>query len=347
MAVGPRNDAKTCPIQQKDEMTQTYGKIIVEQTGGPEAMKWVSSPVVHAGAGEVRVRHEAIGVDYIDTQIRSGLLPATLPTGLGFAGVGIAEEVGSNVSHIQRGDRVAYMYFTAGSYAEERIVPAERVIRLPDQSLSPELAAGALFRGLTAWYLSTRLRPIGKGDVALVHAAAGGVGLILVQWLKHLGVEVVGTVDSEEKAAALREFGCPHQVILPQGDFVAKVKEVSGGQGAAIVYEAIGAETFSRSLDCARRFGLVVSYGWPSGDPGAVSLMDLRTRGSLFITRPTVTQYTAEAEDFRAGADALFGLVKAGVLRIKVGNSYPLREACRAHADIVAGRTLGSVVLIP
>lgn len=328
-------------------MSENFGRIVVEKTGGPEVMQWVSTPVVAPLAGEVRIRQEAIGVDYIDTQIRGGLLPANLPTGLGFAGVGIAEEIGAGVDHIQKGDRVAYMYFTAGSYAEQRIVPAERVIRLPDQSLSPELAAGALFRGLTAWYLATRLRPVGHGDVALVHAAAGGVGLILVQWLQHLGVTVVGTVDSEEKAKALRDFGCPHQVILPDGDFVAKVKEVSAGKGAAIVFEAIGIETFARSLDCAKRFGLVASYGWPSGDPGTVSLMDLRAKGSLFVTRPTVTQYTAEAEDFREGAAALFALVKSGVLRIKVGNSYPLRDAARAHADIVAGRTLGSVVLIP
>jgi NADPH2:quinone reductase len=200
---------------------------------------------------------------------------------------------------------------------------------------------------LTAWYLATRLRPIGKGDAALVHAAAGGVGLILTQWLAHLGVTVIGTVDSKEKADALREFGCPHPVLMPDEDFVGKVKEVTGGRGVAIVYESIGLATFERSLDCARRFGLIASFGWPSGDPGPVSLMTLRNKGSLFITRPTVTQYTAEAEDFRAGAAALFALIKEGKLRIKVGNSYPLREAARAHADIVAGRTLGSVVLLP
>lgn len=326
-------------------MSESYGRFIVESTGAPDVMKWVQEPVRHAGPGEVRVRHEAIGVDYIDTQIRAGLLPATLPTGLGFAAVGIAEEVGSEVRHIQRGDRVAYMYFVAGSYAEERVVPADRVFRLPDQSLSPELAAGALFRGLTAWYLATRLRPIGKGDAALVHAAAGGVGLILVQWLAHLGVTVIGTVDSKEKAATLREFGCPYPVLMPDEDFIAKVKGVTDGRGVAIVYESIGAATFERSLDCARRFGLIASFGWPSGDPGEVSLMTLRNKGSLFITRPTVTQYTAEAEDFQAGAAALFGLIRDGALRIKVGNSYPLREAARAHADLVAGKTLGSVVL--
>ncbi|WP_198083904.1 quinone oxidoreductase [Variovorax sp. E3] len=328
-------------------MTETYGRIVVEKTGEPHVMQWVNEPVAKPGPNEVRIRHEAIGVDYIDTQIRGGLLPATLPTGLGFAGVGVAVEVGADVTHVKEGERVAYMYFTAGSYAQQRIVPAERVVALPDQSLTADLAAGALFRGLTAWYLSTRLRPVGKGDVALVHAAAGGVGLILIQWLRHLGATVVGTVDSEEKAQALRDFGCEHVVLLPDGDFVAKVKAVSDGKGAAIVYEAIGKETFSRSLDSARRFGLVVSYGWPSGDPGDVSLMELRTKGSLFITRPTVTQYVADAEDFRSGAKALFDLVKDGTLKIRVGNSYPLREAARAHADIVAGKTLGSVVLIP
>ncbi|MCJ9728684.1 quinone oxidoreductase [Bradyrhizobium sp. PRIMUS42] len=328
-------------------MSATYGRFVVEKTGEPEVMKWISEPVQHPGANDIRVRHEAIGVDYIDTQIRGGLLPATLPTGLGFAGVGEAVEVGADVKHIKKGDRVAYMYFVAGSYGEERVVPADRVVALPDQTLSPELAAGALFRGLTAWYLANRLKPLGKGDTALVHAAAGGVGLILTQWLAHLGVTVIGTVDTREKAEALREFGCPHPVLMPDEDFVAKVKDVTGGKGVSVVYESIGVATFERSLDCAKRFGLIASYGWPSGDPDNVSLMTLRTKGSLFITRPTVTQYTAESEDFRAGAAALFDLIKQGKLRIKVGNSYPLREAARAHADLVAGRTLGSVVLVP
>lgn len=329
-------------------MADVYGRIVVEQPGPPEqAMRWVVEPAAPVGPNEVRVRHEAIGVDYIDTQIRGGLLPAALPTGLGFAAVGTATEIGADVTDVRPGDRVAYMYFVAGSYAEERVVPAERVFVLPDQTLPAETAAGALFRGLTAWYLAVRLRQLNPGDVALVHAAAGGVGLILTQWLAHLGVVVVGTADSPEKTAALRDFGCAHPVLIPQEDFVARVREVSAGKGAAVVYESIGAETFERSLDCARRFGLVVSFGWPSGDPDPVPLMTLRNKGSLFVTRPTVTQYTAEAEDFRAGAAALFGLVKDGTLRIKVGNSYPLRDAARAHADLVAGRTLGSVVLVP
>ena len=328
-------------------MSTTYGKYIVEQQGPPDVMKWVQEPVRSPSASEVRVRHEAIGVDFIDTQIRGGLLPANLPTGLGFAGVGIAIEVGSDVKHIRVGDRVAYMYFTAGSYAEERLVPGDRVITLPDQSLSPELAAGALFRGLTAWYLTNRLRPIGEGDTALVHAAAGGVGLILIQWLALMGVKVVGTTETQEKVNVLREYGCAHACLLDHDDFVAKVREVSGGVGAAIVYESIGKATFERSLDSAKRFGLIASFGWPSGDPGPVSLMELRNKGSLFITRPTVTQYTADAADFRAGATALFGLIKDGKLKIKVGNSYPLSQAAKAHADLFEGRTVGSTVLIP
>lgn len=326
-------------------MSNTFGRYLVERTGAPDAMRWVQEPVRAPGPGEVRVRHEAIGVDFIDTQIRSGQLPAALPTGLGFAAVGIAEEVGPAVAHVRRGERVAYVHFVAGSYAQERVVPAERVVALPDQELAPGLAAGALFRGLTAWYLTQRLREVKKGDVALVHAAAGGVGLLLVQWLQHLGATVVGTVGSAAKAQVLREHGCAHAVVIPQEDFVARVREVSAGRGADIVYDCIGKDTFEGSLDSARRFGLVVSFGWPSGDPD-LSLMALRNKGSLFVTRPTVSHYTAQPEDFRAGALDLFRLVREGVLRVTVGNSYPLREAPRAHADLAAGRTVGSVVLL-
>lgn len=326
-------------------MSRTTGRFVVEQTGGPEALQWVVEAAQPLGPNDVRVRHEAIGVDYIDTQIRAGEMPATLPTGIGFAAVGIAEEIGANVAHVKRGQRVAYMYFTAGSYAQERVVPGERIVALPDQELVPDLAAGALFRGLTAWYLSTRLRKIERGDAVLVHAAAGGVGLMLTQWLAHLGATVIGTVDTQQKADVLREFGCPHAVVIPGEDFVAKVREVTDGKGVAVVYESIGRATFEGSLDSARRFGLIASFGWPSGDPGPVSLMHLRSKGSLFITRPTVTQYTADAQDFRDGAAALFGLVRDGVLKVKVGNRYALRDAAQAHRDLVAGRTVGSVVL--
>ena len=316
----------------------------MRQPGPPEAMEWIQEPLREPEPNEVRIRNEAIGVDFIDTMIRSGDLPSTLPTGIGFAGCGVIEAVGSSVAGLARGDRVSYMYFVPGSYAEQRYVPADRVFKLPDQSMAPEVAAGALFRGLTAWYLATQLRVLNAGDTALVHAAAGGVGLLLVQWLLSLGVQVVGTVSTPEKAEVLKQFGCKHPVVIPSEDFIAKVKEVSGGLGAAVVYDSVGASTFAGSLDSARKFGLVVSFGWPSGDP-EVSLMSLRAKGSLFITRPTVTHYTAEAADFQAGAKALFKMVEDGTLRIRVDDIYPLTEAPRAHIDLAAGKTTGSVVL--
>ncbi|MFG1421630.1 quinone oxidoreductase family protein [Roseixanthobacter liquoris] len=326
-------------------MSATYRKIIVDEIGPPEVMRLVEETAAAPGAGEVFIRQEAIGVDYIDTQMRSGIMPATLPTGLGFGAVGTVEAVGPGVTHVKAGDRVAYVYAVAGSYAEARTVPAERVVRLPDQAIPAEAAAGALFRGVTAWYLSTRLREIKPGDFVLVHAAAGGVGLILIQWLKHLGAIVIGTVETPEKIAVLREYGCDHAILLTEEDFVARVKEITGGKGVSVVYESIGKETFDRSLECAARFGLIVSFGWPSGDVEPISLANLRNKGSLFVTRPTVSHYTADAGDFRTGAGALFDLIAKGAIRIKVGNSYPLADAPKAHADLVAQRTLGSVVL--
>ncbi len=327
-------------------MTRTIGRFIVEKPGGPEAMRWVEEPAGALQAGEVRVRNEAIGVDFIDTQIRSGLMPASLPTGLGFAGVGIAEEVGAGVGHVKVGQRVAYMYFSAGSYATERVVPGERVVALPDQGLAPDVAAGALFRGLTAWYLTQRLRRLGPGQVALVHAAAGGVGLILVQWLALMGVTVVATVGHAHKADLVRQQGCRHVAVLGQDDFVAMVREASGGAGADVVYDCVGRDTFAGSLASTRRFGLLVSFGWPSGEPD-VSLMAARAQGSIFLTRPTVTHYTAEAADLREGVQSLFSLVKAGQLNIRVSDRYPLKDAPRAHADLAAGKTTGSVILLP
>jgi NADPH2:quinone reductase len=327
-------------------MNKTYGKYVVNKTGAPEVLEWTSEEFRQSASNEVRVRNEAVGVDFIDTMIRSGQLPTALPAGIGFAGVGIVEDLGTEVRNLSKGDRVAYMYFVGGSYAEQRYVPADRVFKLPDQSLSPVIAAGALFRGLTAWYLATRLRDLKQGDTVLVHAAAGGVGLILVQWLTHLGVKVVGTVHEKTKVSTLLTYGCHYPVVIPEEDFAAKVKEVSDGKGATVVYESIGAATFGKSLDCAGRFGLIVSYGWPSGDPGEVSLMTLRNKGSLFITRPTVTHYTAEPADFRCGATELFRMIKEGNLRIHVEHKYPLSQAAKAHEDIVAGKTVGSVVLV-
>lgn len=326
-------------------MPATYKKIQIDEIGPPEVMHLVEETAGAPGPGEVFIRQEAIGVDYIDTQMRSGLMPLNLPSGLGFSAVGTVEAVGAGVDHVAAGDRVAYHYSVPGSYAEARIVPATRVFRLPDQGVDAEIAAGALFRGVTAWYLANRLRAIKPGDFVLVHAAAGGVGLILIQWLKHLGAEVIGTVESREKIAVLRDYGCAHPVLLTEEDFVARVKEITGGKGVSVVYESIGRETFERSLDCAARFGLVVSFGWPSGDVEPISLAHLRNKGSLFVTRPTISHYAADDDDFRAGATALFDLIARKIIRVKVGNSYPLADAPKAHDDLVNQRTLGSVVL--
>ncbi|KQX21333.1 quinone oxidoreductase family protein [Variovorax sp. Root434] len=326
-------------------MKESYGRFVVRKPGAPEVLEWIQEPLREIAANEVRIQNEAVGVDFIDTMIRSGQVPATLPTGIGYAGVGIVKATGADASGFANGDRVAYMYFVPGSYAEQRYVPVDRVFKLPNQSMAPDVAAGALFRGLTAWYLATRLHQFKPGDTALVHAAAGGVGLLLVQWLLSLGVQVVGTVATPEKAEILRQYGCKHAVVLPSEDFVAKVKEVSGDAGAAVVYDSVGEATFAGSLDSARKFGLIVSFGWPSGDPD-LSLMTLRAKGSLFITRPTVTHYTGDSADFLEGARALFDLVGKGTLRVRVDDAYPLAKAAQAHSDIAARKTTGSVVLV-
>jgi NADPH2:quinone reductase len=321
------------------------GRFVVGKTGGPEAMTWVEADLPPPAAAEVRVRHQAVGVDFIDTQIRGGIMPMALPTGLGFGAAGVVEAVGTGVQGLAPGERVAYTALTPGTYAERRNVPAERIFRLPDQSLPAETAAAALFRGLTAWYLSTRLRRIGPGDAVLVHAAAGGVGHILTQWLAHLGATVIGIVGERGKLAHLKAQGCAHAIALDEEDFVARVKELTGGKGCAVVYESIGKATFERSLDCAARFGLIASFGWPSGDVDPVALATLRNKGSLFVTRPTVSHYTAAADDFQAGAAALFRMIADGHLKIDAGHVYPLREAPAAHADLAARRTTGSIVL--
>lgn len=325
-------------------MSGTCGRLIVRRPGGPEALEWIEETLPPPGPGEVTIRQHAVGVDFIDTQLRAGKMPAELPTGIGFSAAGEVSATGEGVEGLTEGDRVAYSWGVAGAYAEGRNVPAERVVRLPDQSMSAETAAGALFRGLTAWYLATRLRPVERGDFVLVHAAAGGVGQILTQWLGHLGATVIATAGSDEKLEMLRGFGHKH-VVGEADDFPAAVARITGGKGCAIVYDSVGIDTFARSLDSAAMFGLVVSYGWASGDPGEVSLPEIRNKGSLFVTRPTVSHYTADARDLQRGGAELFELVSSGAIEIRIGNSYPLKEAAAAHADLGARRTTGSVVL--
>lgn len=328
-------------------MSDSTGAMIIQATGGPEVLQWQSIPLAAPGDTEVRIRQEAIGVDFIDTQLRSGLLPLPqLPSGLGFAAAGVIEQVGEGVSHLAAGDKVVYHSLTPGAYAEQRNVPAERVFKLPDQSLDSATAAGALFRGLTAWYLATRLKDIKAGDWVLVHAAAGGVGLILCQWLAHLGAQVIGTCTGADKARLLAEYGCAHSIDMATSDFLEQTRRLTEGKGVSVVFDSIGKDTFEKSLDCAQRFGLVVSFGWASGDVAAVDLAYLRNKGSLFITRPTISHYVADAADLQYGAAELFALIEAGVLRIRVDSRYPLRQAADAHRDLASGKTTGSVILL-
>lgn len=328
-------------------MSNSVGALIVERTGGPEVLQWRQIELPEVGDNEVQIRQEAVGVDFIDTQLRSGLLPLPkLPSGLGFAAAGVIEKVGKSVTGLSEGDKVVYHFLTPGAYAEKRNVPAERVFKLPDQNLDSIIAAGALFRGLTAWYLATRLKDIKQGDWVLVHAAAGGVGLILCQWLSHLGAKVIGTCIGQEKAQILKEYGCAHPVDVEKEDFLEVTKRLTDDRGVSVVFESIGKETFEKSLDCAQRFGLIVSFGWASGDVAPIDLAYLRNKGSLFITRPTISHYVAESADFQRGASELFALIKSGDLRIRVDHQYPLKEAGAAHEDLASGKTSGSVILI-
>lgn len=328
-------------------MNQVFGRCVVKQPGGPSAIEWVQESLAAPADDEVQLQQEAIGVDFIDTQIRNGSMGLPLPTGLGFSAVGKVVAKGKQVTGLEVGDRVAYSYSVAGAYAQYRNVPAERAFRLPDQTLAPDVAAGALFRGLTAWYLATRMRPIASGDIVLVHAAAGGVGLILAQWLTHLGATVIGVARGAEKQRLALQNGCAYAIDSSSENFVERVKELTDGKGVGIVFDSVGKDTFEGSLNCLARFGLMVSYGWASGDVEPVSLPALRNLGSLFITRPTISHYTAEASDFQEGARALFELVSGGAIRITVGQTYPLRDAGKAHEALTSRNTVGSTVLIP
>ncbi|MBG0511027.1 quinone oxidoreductase [Agrobacterium sp. MOPV5] len=325
-------------------LVDIYQRAIVRQQGGPEVIEWEEFQAAPPLAGEVLIRQEAVGVEFIDTQLRSGQMSAQTPMGLGYSAVGTIETVGAGIDGLKMGDRVVYSWFNPGAYAEMRTVPAERVFRLPDQTIPADIAAGAIFRGLTAWYLATRLRKIEAGDFVLVHAVAGGVGQILVQWLKYLGAVIIGTAGSEEKLKLGKVLGVDFP-ILQENDFAKEVYEITKGKKCSVVYESIGKATFAGSLDSVARFGLLASFGWPSGDVGSVSLPEIRNKGSIFVTRPTVSQYTADAADFKAGASAVFEMIAKGALKINVGNTYPLLEAARAHTDLVGRRTTGSVVL--
>lgn len=319
--------------------------IRIHRTGGPEQLVWEEIELATPGAGQVRVRHRAVGVNYIDTYHRSGLYPLPgLPGVIGREAAGVVEQVGPGVTGVAPGDRVGHV-LAVGSYTEAANVDAARLIPLPE-SVSDEQAAGTMLKGLTAWYLLRRSYEVRPNDTILWHAAAGGVGLIACQWARHLGATVIGTVGSEAKAALARSHGCDQTILYREEDFVERVRELTDGRGVPVVYDSVGRDTFDRSLDCLAPLGLMVSFGQASGPVPPFEIGTLAKKGSLFLTRPTLATYVADRSELLAAAAELFDLVRQGALEIDVRQTYPLSEAARAHRDLESRRTSGSTVLL-
>jgi NADPH2:quinone reductase len=313
--------------------------------GGPEVLQVDDVQVGDPGPGQVRVRHTAIGVNFVDTYQRSGLYPMQLPAVAGNEAAGVIEAVGKGVKDLKKGDRVCYTGLP-GSYCEERLVPAERMVKLP-KGISEEQAASMLLKGMTVHYLIFSTYKVKKGDTVLWHAAAGGVGLIACQWLKKLGVIVIGTVGSDEKAALAKAHGCRHVINYSTENFVERVKEITKGKKLPVVYDAVGKSTWEGSLDCLQPRGLMVSFGNASGAVPPVNLGILSSKGSLYVTRPTLATYIAARADLVKRASDLFNVVKSGKVKIETTARYPLAEAANAHRDLEGRKTTGSVVLVP
>jgi NADPH:quinone reductase len=319
----------------------------VHKVGGPEVLTYEDISVQAPGPGQLRVKQHAIGVNFVDVYFRIGLYPAPggLPFVAGNEAAGEVVDIGPGVSEFKRGDRVAYVQ-GPGCYAAERLVPADRAVKLPDK-ISYEQAAGMMLKGLTVQYLVRRTFKVEKGTTVLMHAAAGGVGLILCQWAKHLGANVIGTIGSKDKAELARANGCDHTILYRDEDFVARVKEITGGKLCDVVYDGIGKATFPASLDCIRPRGLFVSFGTASGPISAFDINMLQQRGSLFATRPTLNTYAAKRADLLAMAEDLFAVVGSGAVKIPVNQRYPLKDAAKAHRDLEGRQTTGSSILIP
>ncbi len=320
--------------------------IRVHEHGGPEVLRLEDIPTPQPGPGEIRVRHTAIGVNFIDTYFRTGLYkPPGLPFTPGNEGAGVVEAVGDGVTEVRVGERVAYAA-TLGSYADERLLPAKAVVRIPD-GVDDDTAAAMMLKGMTAQYLLRRTFAAKPGDTILFHAAAGGVGLIISQWAKHIGCTVIGTVGSADKAELAREHGCDHVILYRDEDFVARVKEITGGAGCAVVYDGIGKATFPASLDCLRPFGTFVSFGNASGPVPPFDLALLSQKGSLFATRPTLFTHIAKREDLEAISGELFEVVRSGVVKIPVHARAKLTEAAEVHRALEGRETTGATVLHP
>ena len=321
--------------------------IRIHRTGGPEVMQWEAVEIGEPGPGEALVRQEAVGLNFIDVYHRTGLYPLPgLPATLGMEGAGVVEAVGAGVTEVALGDRVAYAGLPVGAYAEARLIPSHRLVKLP-QEIDFRTAAAAMLQGMTAQYLLRRTFRVEPGQTILLHAAAGGVGLIACQWAKHLGATVIGTVGSPAKAELARAHGCDHTILYREENLVERVKAITDGQGVDVVYDAVGKDTFTPSLDCLRPLGMMVTFGNASGPVPPLDLLLLSQKGSLFVTRPTLMTYTARREDLVASATELFEVIGGGTVRIEVNQSYPLAEAAQAHRDLEARKTSGSTILLP
>ena len=319
--------------------------IRIHANGGPEVMKWEQVPTPQPGPNEALVRHEAVGLNYIDVYFRTGLYKAPLPATIGMEGAGVVLEVGEAVKGLKAGDRVAYAGGPIGAYATERVIPADRLVKLPD-SIDFKTGAAMMLQGMTAQYLLRRTFPVQKGQTILVHAAAGGVGLILCQWARHLGVNVIGVVSNEEKAALAIAHGATH-TIIGYAHLAAEVRRITGGAMVPVVYDSIGKDTFNASLDCLAPLGTMVSYGNASGPVPPFDISVLSTKGSLYLTRPTLSTYIAAHEDLEAVSQDLFDVVSSGAVKIQVNQTFPLAEAAAAHEALEGRKTTGSTVLLP
>ncbi len=320
--------------------------IRIHQTGGPEVLRLEDVQVGAPGPGEARIRHTACGVNFIDTYHRTGLYKLPLPATLGSEGAGVVEAVGPGVTHVKPGDRVAYAGGPPGGYSEQRLFAAERLVVIPKE-ISDEQAAAMMLKGLTVWYLVRKTHRVLPGETVLWHAAAGGVGLIACQWLRAIGAKTIGTVGSDEKAKLAKEHGCDHVVVYTREDFAKRVRELTNGAGVPVVYDSVGKDTFAGSIDSLRARGLMVAFGNASGPTGPIDPLLLSTKGSLFLTRPTLGHYIGTRAELEEGTAELFEMVRSGKVKIEVGARYPLAEAARAHRDLEARKTTGSVVLLP
>jgi len=320
--------------------------IRIHENGPPSVMKWEDVELGPPARGEVRVRHTAIGLNFIDTYHRAGLYPMKLPLTLGSEAAGVIEAVGPGVKDFKTGDRVAYAYTVPGAYSEARNMATYRLVKVP-AGITDQQAASMMLKGMTARYLLRETFRVRNGDTILVHAAAGGVGLILCQWAKHLGATVIGTVGSRAKARLARAHGCDHAIVYTEQDFVERVRKITKGQGVPVVYDSIGKATFPGSLDCLQRRGLFVTFGNASGPVPDMSPLLLGAKGSLFMTRPSLPDYTATREDLVRTARDLFSVVRKGAVKLEINQTYALKDAAKAHRDLEARKTTGSTVLLP